>query len=249
MDEASPLALFLKERREARGWNPRQFADEIQAAGGQATTQAVQQWENTTPGQRTTRPSIANRRAIARVLGCDVDEIESLYRAARDAADAPGEDDPPTAISSQVRTRLGMYGRFESEIAEAIRAQIPDAGEYLDKLITPFGVKRRYHYLSPTLAAHWTLVTSTRHTNLLGIESFFWRLLWLSRLDTDTGVARKYLFILIIASDDPEVAAGVKTHYERLRDEVRVFGNTLTLCLASSPAEAGALIVAYETGA
>ena len=248
MDETSPLAVFLKERREALEMNPRQFAEAISAVGGQATTQAVQQWENTTPGQRTTRPSLSNRRAIARVLGCNVDEVESVYRAARDAGDASGEDDAPTAPSSLTRARAILYGRLENEIADAIRAKIPDASEYLSKLITPFGIRRRYDYLSPRLAAYW-IVVSSRHISSPLIESFLWKLLWQSRLDADTGVARKYLFILVIASDAPEVIARIQTDFERLRDEVRVFGNTLTLCLAPSPAEAGALVVAHETGA
>lgn len=249
MDEASPLALFLKERREALGMNSREFADAISLAGGQATTQAVQQWENTTFGQRTTRPNSTNRQAIAKVLACDVGEVEAAYRAARDAADGREEKDGPTTAASSMRARLGLYVRFENEIAEAIRAKITEAGDYLEKNITPFGMHQLYNYLSPKLAVDWVVVRG-RHISPFILEGHLWKLLWLARLDADTGVARKYLFILVIASDDPEVAVlRIKRDFERLRDEARVFGNTLTLCLASSPAEAAELVVAHETGA
>ncbi|HRD88790.1 MAG TPA: helix-turn-helix transcriptional regulator [Accumulibacter sp.] len=248
MDEVSPLALFLKKHREALGMNPRAFAEAISSAGGQATTQAVQQWENSTPGQRTTRPNSTNRQAIAEVLACDVGEVEAAYRAARDAADGREEKDRPTTAASSMRARIGLYARFENEIAGAIRAKIPDADEYLEKVITPFGMSRRYDYLSPRLAVDWVGARGP-HIGTLSLEGRLWHLLWLSRLDADTGIARKYLFILVLASDDPAVTAHIKRGFDRLRDEARVFGNTLILCLASSPAEAADLVVAHETGA
>ena len=249
MDEISPLAVFLKQHREAKGLNPREFADAIKAVGGQATTQAVQQWENTTPGQRTTRPNIANRHAIAKVLDCDINEFEAAYRATRAMAVTTEESDLPTETPSNIRIKIGhIPNRFDYGIASAIRAQIPDAVDYLDKIITPFGVKKRYNYLSPKLAVDWLMM---RNPNLImssSLESSLWKLLWLSRLDSDTGVSRKYLFILVIATDDPDAIALIKSQFDRLRDEARVFGNTLTLCLASSPAEAADLVVAHELG-
>ena len=250
MSDESPLAILLKQRREALGMNPREFAEAISAAGGQATTQAVQQWENTTPGQRTTRPNFGNRRAIATVLGCDYGEIESAYRAAR-IADTSEDNEPPTVAPSNMRNRLGskFQSRFEVEITGAIRASIPDADDYLDKIITPFGLKKRYDYLSPKLAVDWLWM---RTPNLVmsssPLEGHLWKLLWLSRLDSDTGVARKYLFIVIATTDDPDAIAAIRRRLDRLRDEARVFGNTLTLCFATSPAEAADLIVAHEKG-
>lgn len=248
MDKDSPFPVFLKEHREALGMNPRQFAEAISAAGGRATTQAVQQWENTTPGQRTTRPSAANRHAIATVLGCDVNELQS--RMAREFALLfSATTSTSTAGSSLTRTKSAtVYTRFESEITDAIRAKIPEADEYLEKIISPFGMSRRYDYLSPKLAVDWVAATH-RYSAPLFLEGHLWKLLWLARLDADTGVARKYLFILILAPDDSNVTTQMKRHFDRLHDEARVFGNTLTLCLVSSPAEAGALVVEYETGA
>ena len=250
MSDHPPLALFLKQRREALGMNPREFAEAISAAGGQATTQAVQQWENTTPGQRTTRPNFGNRRAIATVLECDVGEIESAYRATR-TTDTPEDNAPPTVEPSNVRNRLGssLQLRFEVEITKAIRAKIPESADYLDKVITPFGMKKRYDYLSPKLAVDWLWM---RTLNLImsssSLEGHLWKLLWLSRLDADTGVARKYMFILVVGAEDPTVTRQIQQRFNRLRDEARVFGNTLTLCLASSSAEAADLIVAHELG-
>ena len=246
MDEISPLAVFLKQHREAKGLNPREFADAIKSVGGQATTQAVQQWENTTPGQRTTRPNIANRHAIAKVLDCDLNEFESAYRTAR-AADVPETNDP-SAVFPNMRNRLGgsFHRRFEGEIIGAIRAKIPDADDYLDKTITPFGIRKGYDYLSPKLAVDWLALRNPIMSHAL--EGHLWKLLWLSRLDSDTGVARKYLFILIVTADEPAHIEQIQRRFYRLRDEARVFGNTLILSLASSPAEAAELVVAHEMG-
>ena len=245
MSDESPLALLLKQRREALGMNPREFAEAISAAGGQATTQAVQQWENTTPGQRTTRPNFGNRQAIATVLGCEYGEIESAYRAARAMAVTTEDNELPMAPPSPSRARSDIFSRFESEITSAIRAKLPESADYLDKFIAPFGMRKQYDYLSPKLAVEWLWL---RHPSFMQstLEGHLWKLLWLSRLDSDTGVARKYLFILIATTDDPDVIAITQHRLGRLRDEARVFGNTLTLCLATSPAEAADIIVAHE---
>lgn len=247
MDDISPLAVFLKKHREAKGFNPREFADAIKAVGGRATTQAVQQWENTTPGQRTTRPNVANRHAIAKVLDCDINEFESAYRATRAIADA-SEDAAPAGAWPQPRSRLAIYGRFEQDINDSIRAKLPNARDCLGKVITPFGTNRRYDYLSPRLAVEWLGVRKPGTSDTTSLEGHLWHLLWLSRLDADTGIRRNYLFILVIATDDPDAIALIKSQFDRLRDEARVFGNTLTLCLASSPAEAADLVVAHEMG-
>ena len=247
MSDDSPLALLLKQRREALGMNPREFAEAISAAGGQATTQAVQQWENTTPGQRTTRPNFGNRQAIATVLGCDVSEIELAYRATRAMLVTTEDNALPIATPTPPRARSDIFSRFESEITSAIGAKIPESSEYLDKVITPFGLKKRYDYLSPKLAVDWLWMRAPGFISTT-LEGHLWKLLWLSRLDSDTGVARKYLFILIVTTDDPDVIAMTQRRLDRLRDEARVFGNTLTLCLASSPAEAADIVVAHERG-
>ena len=247
MDEISPLAVFLKKNREAKGLNPREFADAIKAVGGQATTQAVQQWENTTPAQRTTRPNITNRHAIAKVLDCDLNEFESAYRAARDLARTSAENEPLTPIRIPAKSRVAISSRFESEITDAIRAQIPDSGNYLEKVITPLGMRQCYDYLSPKLAVEW-IVATNYSPRASAIENHLWKLLWLSRLDSDTGVARKYLIILVLVGDDPLEMLEIEAYFDRFRQEARVFGNTLTLCLASSPAEAADLVVAHELG-
>ena len=248
MSDESPLALLLKQRREALGMNPREFAEAISAAGGQATTQAVQQWENTTPGQRTTRPNFGNRQAIATVLGCDFNEIDSAYRAAR-TSDTSEDNEPPTGVASNVRNRLGgnLQLRFETEITSAIRAKLPESADYLDKVVTPFGMSKRYDYLSPRLAVDWLWMRNPVYMQSYP-EGHLWKMLWLSRLDSDTGVARKYLFILVVAAEDPTVIEQIQQRFNRLRDETRVFGNTLILCLATSPAEAADIIVAHERG-
>lgn len=249
MDEVSPLALFLKKHREALGMNPREFAEAISSAGGQATTQAVQQWENSTPGQRTTRPNSTNRQAIAEVLACDVGEVEAAYRAARELAWGSAAYELSTGASSPMRTRLTtVYTRFESEINAAVRAKIPDAGDYLGKVITPFGMSQRYDYLSPRLAVDWVEVAPRRYPGPLFLKGHLWKLLWLSRLDEDTAVARKYVFILLLTPDQSAAITQIQTDFDRLCEEARVFGNTLTLCLASSPAEAADLVIAREMG-
>ena len=248
MNEDSPLAILLKQRREALGMNPREFAEAISAAGGQATTQAVQQWENTTPGQRSTRPNFGNRQAIATVLECDFSEIDSAYRAARAMAVTIEESEPPTGDLPSMRIRR-MYSRFESEITDAIQAKIPESTDYLDKIITPFGMRKRYDYLSPRLAADWVTIRNPNPIISSSLEGHLWKLLWLSRLDSDTGVIRKYLLILVVAAEDPAHREQIQRRFDRLRDEARVFGNTLTLHFASSPAEAADLIVRYEMGA
>ena len=259
MPDVLTLANFLTKYREARGLNHREFAEAITQAGGKATTQAVQQWENRTPGQRTTRPALINREAIAKVLNCDLQELEDAYSTSRDAANTLKERDIEFVAygADRVARKRNVhitYGPTRAQrlglIEAAIRKYIPSADNYLEKEIAPFGVRRRYDYLSPKVAAEWVeAAPASPFFKQSYLESRLWRLMWLNRLDRDTAITRSYVLILVIATEEAQTLSTVKQIFTRLNDEKRLFSDfdQLTIAMATTP-EYVARIIAHEEG-
>lgn len=242
MDGQYALAYFLKTHRESKGLNPRQFAEAITKIGGKASTQAVQQWENTDPAQRTTRPSSVNRAAISEVLECDPSDLEKAYRTTKEAIssqEGPIEDElryvtQPVNTRIRPRTASGKLHNYGQEMAHAIRAKMPEAAIYLDREITPFGLRRRYDYLSPNVAATWvSAVPIPPFFKPSYLESRLWQLLWLSKLDSDTGASRKYVLILIAPGIEAAAMSRINALYQRTLEEIRVFGDQLDIILVN----------------
>ena len=250
MEDTHAFAKFLRAGRETLDMNPREFADAITAAGGKASTQAVQQWENTSPDQRTTRPNQANRFAIAVVLKRDFGEVEDAYDAARDQTKGSGARKHQTERTSLQARRSGKGNPFapiEQAIRDAICDELPEGNLYLDKQITPFGVRREFDYLSPKLAAIWLMSDPAKpYFDEDVLAARLWRLLWLSKLDSDTSVSRKYLLILCLIDHDALAVLEVKALTERLTQETRVFGNFITIRYTSSPQSAAELVTETE---
>jgi len=242
MDGQYALAYFLKTHRERKGLNPRQFAEAITKLGGKASTQAVQQWENTDPAQRTTRPNAVNRAAISEVLECDPYDLDKAYRTTKEAVSSlemPAVDEVRfvnRSLTSRIRPRTasGKLHNYDQEMAQAIRSKMPEATAYLDREISPFGLRRRYDYLSPNLAATWvSAVPIPPFFKPSYLESRLWQLLWLSKLDSDTGASRKYVLILIAPGIEAAGMDRINALYRRTLEEIRVFGDQLDIILVN----------------
>ncbi|MBR8073311.1 helix-turn-helix transcriptional regulator [Burkholderia cenocepacia] len=245
------LAEFLKEHREAAGLNHRQFAEAITKAGGKASTQAVQQWENTDPEQRTTRPSPLNRIAIAEVLGCDHAQLEAAYATARNAN--PRVIRPSARNSTPGILRVQeIHRQFEHRVARAMVEAIPDAHAYFQRSVTLFDNTRQFDYLSPNLAADWVFRSHPVLSNLSNqIETHLWRLLWLSRIDEGVGVKREYLLALILLRDPErrypdDYREQVEHHVARYMRELQMLKLGIRIVAAEKTTELIDCMLAYE---
>lgn len=247
MDNTYAFANFLRVRREALGMNHGKFAGAITSAGGKASTQAVQQWENTTPSQRTTRPTQANRFAISVVLRCDFGEVEAAYNAARAAAKGTSAGERPA--QGRRSGKSDPFAPIQMAIRDAICEETPDADQYLDREINPYGVRRQYDYLSPRLAAVWLMSDPVKpYFQEDVLAAWLWRLLWLSKLDSDTGVSRKYLLILCLVGYDTPALSLLPGLVERLQQEARVFSDFPIIRFVWSPEAAAGLVTKVESG-
>ncbi|MBG0871856.1 helix-turn-helix transcriptional regulator [Burkholderia sp. 9777_1386] len=251
MNPEHALADFLKKHREAAGLNHRQFAEAITKAGGKASTQAVQQWENTDPEQRTTRPSPLNRIAIAEVLGCDHAQLEAAYATARNAT--PRIIRPSTRSATPGILKFQeMHRQFEHRVARAIVEAVPGAHTYFQKQVTLFDNTRQFDYLSPNLAAEWVFRSHPVLNNLSNqIEAHLWRLLWLSRIDEGVGVKRAYLLALILLRDPErkypdDYREQIEHHVARFMRELQMLKLDIRIVVAEKTTELISCMLSYE---
>ncbi|QQK03816.1 helix-turn-helix transcriptional regulator [Burkholderia anthina] len=251
MNPENALAEFIKKHREAAGLNHRQLAEAITAAGGKASTQAVQQWENTDPEQRTTRPSSVNRAAIAEVLNCDSIALEEAYVTARDAVPRVVRT-TPRGITPSIIQFQAMRRQFEEQTVRGIIEELPEAAAYFQRTVALFDNARQFDYLSPNLAADWVYRSHPALNNLTNqIEEHLWRLLWLSRIDDGMGVKRDYLLALAVVLDPErtypqDYLDQIQYQVERFERELQMLKIGIQIVAVKSPEELINCILAHE---
>lgn len=228
------FARFLLQAREAAGLNHQQLADKLKAHGRNVSYQSIQQWENTNPAYRTTWPKRESLAAIAKALRAPLPEVETAWV---DSRAAKATTMPRQTVSRGTRSSL-EFGRLHAELHAAILARIPDAEGYIEKAISPFGIKRRFDYLSPNAAVEWAVISpNPPYIKRMALESMLWRLMWLSRLDSELSTSRQYAVFLVIPDEDNEdeqvKMKAVKAALDELGNEIRLFSDfNLTVGLA-----------------
>jgi transcriptional regulator with XRE-family HTH domain len=234
------LARMIRERREAKNLNVRELAEIVSRKGGKATTQAVQQWENTDPAQRTTRPGMENLMALSEILGIPFSQLRETAESLRIKAIRDGEP------------RLHPHRRpsgpiFEMEVRRYLRDALPATESYFEREISPFGVKRRFDYLSPRLALEIKTVWSG--SKIADIDGALWQLTWLQRFDKSMAVSRKYMLMFIAPeSETPDLFPDEKTNMmlTAVKDELRLFGDFIHVEVVSDPQSAAAIIISND---
>lgn len=260
MDDQYALARYLKEYREAKGLNHRQLADLIREHGGSAKTQAVQQWENLDPEQRTTRPSQQNRILLAEILDCDAGELEHVYERAKRAAGAlrgratrgSAPIEPLYSEGSLRRIKIRVPGLVVTQLIERrLLEREPSLADCMRQTVEIFHARKRFDFLASTLAAEWVSAPAqTPSFNLTLIESALWRLDWLARLDKQMNVKRRYLLILVLTDVtelDHADLESLDRRTDRMRlslvNELRMVESSIDIFVAPGPEHAADRLV------
>lgn len=126
------LADFIRAHRDELALNHRQLAEAIVGAGGTATTQACQQWEGI--AGKFKRPSFANQAALARVFGCNKEELESLYWESRGGAPVAARGGPGKTTGATAPQALSLVGLSPIQAALVQKAvELMRAKKIMDK--------------------------------------------------------------------------------------------------------------------